>query len=295
MNDAAQAVEIYLKAADLNNNDSLREGSFLTFPDYGQVVMTGDLHGHRRNFEKLQQYCDLGSFGARHVMLHELIHEDVTSLTDHDTSHKILLESARWKCAFPDQVHFLQANHELAQVNQHEITKNGRVVTADFAAGVFDTYGQAADSVLDAISAFIVSLPLAGRTPNRVFLSHSLPSPADLPSFDVTVLSRVLTKEDLADRGSAHSLVWGRYHTEAALTTLAELLDVDLFVCGHQPQETGYEVIHDRMVILASEHNHGVFLPLDLAKPVTLKKLVDSIRPFAGVASSTYELRPYEP
>lgn len=295
MNDARRAVDIYIEAAEFNRNDPLRQGSLLRFPDYGQVVMTGDLHGHRRNFEKLQQYCALDRFGARHVMLHELIHEDVASLTAHDTSHKLLFDSARWKCAFPDQVHFLLANHELAQVNRREITKNGRAVTADFEAGVADTYSDEADAVLDAISTFILSFPLAGRTPNRVFLSHSLPSPRDLPAFDATVLSRALTEEDLGDGGSAHSVIWGRYHTESALTALAELLDVDFFLCGHQPQDMGYEVVHDRMVILASDHNHGVYLPLDLGKPIKLKKLVGSIRPFAGVPYPTYELRPYEP
>jgi len=59
---------------------------------------------------------------------------------------------------------------------------------------------------------------------------------------------------------------------------------VDFFVCGHQPQETGYDVLHEQMVILASEHNHGVFLPIDLGKPVTLEKLTGNIRPFAAVA-----------
>lgn len=295
MNDAARAVDIYLQACELNRNDPLREGSLLKFPNYGQVVMTGDLHGHRRNFGKLEQFCALDRFGARHVILHELIHEDVASLTAHDTSHELLLDSARWKCAFPDQVHFLLSNHELAQVNRHEITKNGRAVTADFEVGVSDAYGKGADNVLDAISTFVLSFPLAGRTPNRVFLSHSLPSPRDLPAFDAAVLSRALTEEDLGDGGSAHSMIWGRYHTEAALNTLAELLDVDFFLCGHQPQEMGYEVVHDRMVILASEHDHGVFLPLDLSKALTLKRLVKRIRPFASVPYPIYELRPYEP
>ena len=61
------------------------------------------------------------------------------------------------------------------------------------------------------------------------------------------------------------------------------MLNVDYFICGHQPQDMGYEVLHDRMIILASEHNHGVFLPFDLSKKLTLEKLVGNIRPFAGV------------
>ena len=87
----------------------------------------------------------------------------------------------------------------------------------------------------------------------------------------------------IAGEGTAYALVWGRYQTKAGLRLLGEVLDVDLFICGHQPQEQGFEVVHDRMIILASDHNHGVFLPLDLKKPVTFESLTKSIRPFAGV------------
>lgn len=283
MTDAIEAGEVFSAAAKLNREDPLREGSLLVFPNYGQLVMTGDLHGNRRNFEKLRRFCDLPHAGARHVILHEIVHEDVEELDGVDRSHEVLLDAARWKCNFPDQVHFLQSNHELAQLFDAEITKNGRVVTYDFDQGVREVYGGKADRVLEAIDEFIASLPLAGRTENRVFLSHSLPSPRQVPSFDVTVLSRVPTDEDYAEHGSAYALVWGRYQTKPALDSLSELLDVDFFLCGHQPQEMGHEVFHDRQIILASEHNHGVFLPFDLAKPQTIEKLVEGIRPFAGV------------
>ncbi len=283
MTAADQATDIFLEAAKLNREDPLLSGSQLLFPDYGQVVMTGDLHGHRRNFEKLKRFCDLEHAGARHVILHEIIHEEVEGFGGEDTSHQVLLDAARWKCEYPDQVHFLLGNHDLAQVNRHEITKNGRVVTMDFENAVRKTFGDET-KVMDAINTFLRTFPLAGRTKNRVMFSHSLPSPRLLPAFDPTVLSRVPTDEDLNERGSAHALVWGRYQSESALETLATLLDTDWFVCGHQPQETGYDFLHDRMLILASDHNHGVFLTLDLKKPVTTESLTRNIRPFAGVA-----------
>ncbi len=283
MIDAVQAADLLQEAAQLNLTDPLRRGALLEFPNYGQLVMTGDLHGHRRNFDKLQRFCDLEHSVPRHVILHEIIHEEIEGLDAVDRSFEVLIEAARWKCDFPDQVHFLQSNHELAQLTRHEITKGGRVVTVAFEQGIRETFGGRTDAVLGAINGYIQSLPLAGRTDNRVFLSHSLPSPRDLPGFDPTVLTRVPTAADLADRGSAHALVWGRYHTEAALAALAELLDVDTFICGHQPQEMGYDIWHDRLILLASDHNHGVFLPFDLAKPQTVADLARHIRPFAGV------------
>jgi serine/threonine-protein phosphatase PP1 catalytic subunit len=283
MTDAARAAAALRQAAELNLADPLRRGSLLCFPNYGQLVMTGDLHGHRRNFDKLRTYCDLEHSGARHVILHEIIHEEVESVEGLDGSHALLVEAAEWKCRFPDQVHFLQSNHELSQLNRAEISKNGRVVTQHFELSVREAYGGHAGEVVAAIDSFIRSLPLAGRTENRVFLSHSLPGPRALARFDRDVLHRLPTDADLAEQGPAYQLVWGRYQTAEVLHTLAALLDVDLFLCGHQPQETGFDVLCDRMIILSSEHNHGVFLPFDLSKPAVLERLVASIRPFAGV------------
>jgi len=276
--------EILQRAAQYNREDPLLRGSLMVFPNYGQLVMTGDLHGHRRNFDKLRRFCDLERFAPRHVILHELIHEELPSFAAPDTSHELLLEAAKWKCEFPDQVHFLLSNHELAQLTNSEISKNGRIVTQAFEESVRSAYGRDGAAVIEAVHALIRSYPLAGRTPNRVFISHSLPGARELPTFDATVFSRIPGPVDLSDGGSAHALVWGRYQTEAVIGTLRELLDADFFLCGHQPQEMGYDVAHDRMIILASDHNHGVFLTLDLSKPVTLESLTRNIRPFAAIA-----------
>ncbi len=45
-----------------------------------------------------------------------------------------------------------------------------------------------------------------------------------------------------------------------------------------------HEGHRNRMIILASDHNHGVFLPIDLNKPVTLESLVKHVRPLAAIA-----------
>ena len=58
---------------------------------------------------------------------------------------------------------------------------------------------------------------------------------------------------------------------------------MDHFIIGHQPQESGYAVLFDRMIILASDHNHGVFLPVDCRKKYTVDQLVERIRPYNAV------------
>ena len=173
MKDARNAVDTFLQAAELNRDDPLRKGSLLVFPNYGQVVMTGDLHGHARNFGKIVRYCNLDRTPIRHVILHEIVHASEDASTGLDQSHVVLLDAAKWKIEFPDQVHFLQSNHELAQMTGHEITKAGRSVLKAFEEGLTATYGaNAIGEVLEAIYAFIRSLPLAEPCVSLAFIAQ---------------------------------------------------------------------------------------------------------------------------
>ena len=58
----------------------------------------------------------------------------------------------------------------------------------------------------------------------------------------------------------------------------------DIFVCGHQGQDTGFGTIGDKMLIVDSSHNHGTFLQIDLSRQYTLEDLVNAVRPLASIA-----------
>ena len=278
------AIDVFHRAAEMNLEDPVREGSLLCFPDYGQVVMTGDLHGHRRNFDKLIKFCQLESTPIRHIILHEMLHAEPEKIGEVDSSIEVILDAAKWKTFFPEQVHFLQSNHELAQLQNHPITKGGRIVTDDFERGVAEFMEtNQIDEVLESIDEFIASFPLAGRSPNRIFYSHSLPDAASLKQFDPMCVRQAADHLDLSEGGSAYQLVWGRRHTPELLDELGKSFDVDFFLMGHQPQDYGYEVQHDRIIILASDNNHGVFLPVDCRRTYTIEELTKRISPLAGV------------
>jgi len=280
--DPEKACQILRDAATLIREDPLRNGSLLEFGRAGQVVMTGDLHGNRHNLAKLQRFCDLARNPGRSIILHELIHQEPASVIEPDLSIDVLLQAAEWKCEFPDNVFFLQSNHELAQMLGQEITKAGRCVLDEFERGVALRFGDAADEVLTAVNEYIASLPLAARTRTGVFMCHSLPDPGFMERFDLSVFEREPTQADLSPGGSAYALVWGRFQTEREVEWFAERLGVDCFVIGHTPQEFGYSRV-GRMIILASDHNHGVFLPIDLSRRYTPEQLEASIRKIAGI------------
>ena len=277
------ACRLLRDVARLNREDPNRSGSLLSFGSAGQLVVTGDMHGHLPNFEKLQRYCALENSPGRSVILHELIHEEPHVPDQPDLSIDLLLAAVAWKSEFPDNVFFIQSNHELAQWSGQEITKGGRSVLLDFERGVEMRFGAKAADVLVAVSEYIASLPLAARTANGIFISHSLPDPLDMGTFDETVFAREPTPADFAPGGTAYDLVWGRFHSPQAVERFAERLGVEFIIVGHTPQEDGYAAV-GRMLILASDHNHGVFLPIDLSRTYTLEHLEKSIRKFVSVS-----------
>lgn len=78
-------------------------------------------------------------------------------------------------------------------------------------------------------------------------------------------------------------MVWGRSHTQEVADHLAAAWGVRLFVMGHQPADEGHLAEGDTMLVLASNHAHGVALPLDLSRTYTRDELVERLLPLAGV------------
>jgi hypothetical protein len=58
----------------------------------------------------------------------------------------------------------------------------------------------------------------------------------------------------------------------------AEKVGANIILTGHQPQEMGHATNGDKHLILASDHNQGVFLPIDLTQTYTLDDLVGRLR-----------------
>ncbi len=273
-------VEIFRESACLNEQDSLREGNIIILPDYGQVVMTGDFHGCLDNFLKLQWYCNLKHSIHRHVIIHELIHTSNGFYSETDNSCQLLIEAAKWKIEYPEQVHFLLGNHDLAQITSREITKNGQASIRNFNKWIFENFGNKSDEIIEAIRRFLLTIPLAARTQNQIWMSHSLPSETTIDNFDFSVFNRNWEEADLVPGGSVYEFVWGRAHSAEYLNKLADMLDVEYFIVGHQSQPDGFSCVDEREIILASDHYQGCFMPIDLSVCYSFEKLIGRIKSF---------------
>ena len=247
----------FLQAAELIAGDAARQGNCLHFGPGEEIVYTGDIHGHRENLAKIIGYADLPAHPGRRLVLQEVIHGGAGGDAGDDRSVDVLLRAARLKVSFPDQVFFLIGNHDVAEIANNEITKNGRGVCRAFGAGLKRMFGPDAKELRSAVHEMLRGQPLLARCANGILLSHSLPSPRRMKRVDWTILERPYRDGDFRRGGSVYEWTWGRGHTAEQLAALAERLGARQFLLGHEHIETGWEVHHDRLVILASNHSHG--------------------------------------
>jgi hypothetical protein len=282
---ADQIIETLDSAKEENALDRYRTGQVVHLPPEHEVWMTGDIHDHRSNFAKLVAAANLGANPTRHLILHELIHGDHFDATGCEDSWKMLAEAAELKLDFPEQVHFLLANHDLAQIHGEGIMKSGLSVCEAFNKGVKRDFPAGDISVQVAITEFLLSLPLAVRCPNGLWFSHSIPADDQIEGFDFDVFTRSpLASADYKKRvGPVYQLIWGRKYSEAGVDKFAEKVEAKLLVTGHQPQERGYTTVGEKMLIIDSSHNQGVFLPLQTSKEYTVDDLVDRLKKFVAV------------
>jgi len=277
-------IELFQAAAALNKHCPMRRGSTLDLPRAGNLLMTGDLHDHRLNFQRILTLARLDADVDNHVIIHEVIHGK--NIEDgRDMSMLTLAQLAALNATYPDQVHVLLSNHELAQVTGQQLSKDGIGQTQSFYEAIRHFYGEQAGNVRYAMEQFVKSMPLAVRTANGLIACHSLPGEEFIDEFDVSILDREATEDDYAKGGPAYQLVWGVKHPAEVPQRLSMAWGNKYFLCGHQPDYDGYRVDHGLMLIIDSHHDDGAVLPIDLAKDYTMDELVEAIVPLINVKS----------
>jgi predicted phosphodiesterase len=264
--------------------DRYRKGNVVHLPGEGTLIATGDIHGHRRNFERILSFADLTHNPQNHVLLHELIHGGDEDEFGGCLSYELLFDAIEYKLKFPDQVHFIMGNHDTTFINNSRVMKSGREMNQALRAAMDRRFGADSEKVKLAMRQFLFSQPLAVRCPNRIWLSHSLPSDRYADYFDFNLFKRKLKINDVVKPGDAYILTWGRRISQKNLDRFARVLDVDIFIVGHQPHSKGYSQAANNLLVLASDHTHGCLLPIDLTRFYTIEGLIQSIVPIASIA-----------
>ena len=128
-------IEYYNEAARLNLDSDCRVGSIVEIKAdaVDEVMITGDLHGNRHNFNAIRRIADLRNHARRHLILQEVCHGGPTYPANGGCmSHTLLEDVAKLITEFPGRVHFLLGNHEWAELTDYPIQKNGQMLNLMF-------------------------------------------------------------------------------------------------------------------------------------------------------------------
>jgi hypothetical protein len=278
MPDADRLIATLHRAVQLFRDTPGRQGRVVLLQGAQEVLAGGDLHGHLGNFRLLLEKADLARHPNRHLVLQEVIHGAYRYPAGGDKSHQLLDLVAALKCQYPRQVHFLLGNHELAQLMQRRITKEEVDLNELFREGVGTAYGPRAREVYAVYLELFAVVPVAVRTPNRVWLSHSLPPGSRMEAFDPAALYREPSApEDLTPGGSVHVVLWGRdTRAETAAAFLARV-DADLLVTGHIACDNGFEAPNDHQLILDCAGSPACYCLFPADRPLTHAELVGRV------------------
>lgn len=248
-----RVISNYERATEANWRTPTRQGNVveLTTDDADELLISADLHGHRRNFNAIRKLADLEQHARRHLVLQEVCHGGpVYPANGGCMSHAMLEDVAQLKANFPDRVHFLFSNHELAELTDYPILKSKKMLNLMFRLGMQQMYGAATERVRAAYQAFIRSCPLALRLPGGIFICHSLPERADVVKFDRTIFDRELDIEDLREHGEVFRLVWGRDYRPENASAFARMVGARILIHGHEPCPSGFSVPNETQIIL---------------------------------------------
>lgn len=273
-------IQCFAEATRIQLTSPGREGNMVVLDSElaGDVMITGDLHGHRHNFNAIRRIADLRSHPRRHLVLQEVCHGGASyPANGGDMSHTLLEDVAKLITEYPGRVHFLLGNHELSELTDYPIQKNNQMLNLLFRLGLQHAYGPAADKVRESYLPLIESSPLAVRMPGGVFLTHSIPQGVDTSPFDVSVFRRKLGSEDFRTRTPVFDLVWGRDYRPENAEAFAAQVGAEALINGHEPCAGGYSTPNPRQTILDCCNDKACYVILPTDRQWTQAKIVERI------------------
>lgn len=265
---AEEAISIFYQAAEANTQTAAQDGNIVKLDQRNakDVLLTGDLHGNEINYSGIIQKAALDQNPERHLVFQEICHGGPPFLEGGCRSHRLLTEVAGMKVRYPNRVHHIMSNHELAELTQYPIQKNRQLLNAAFSAGMRHDYGPFAKDVRTAMLYYLETCPLAVKMSDHVFFSHSIPDQLDDNGrfFDETIFYRALDPgSDLIRNGSVYRLVWGRDYRQENADRFAQTINAEILICGHDPCLEGFKFPNSRQAVIdcSSNHPHCMLIP----------------------------------
>jgi Calcineurin-like phosphoesterase len=280
MPDPQKILATVRRATELIRATPGRQGSVITLATADDVMVVGDLHGNLPAFRQILIEADLPKNPGRHLVLQELVHGPWMYPDEAgDKSHQLVDLVCALKCQYPDRVHLILGNHELSELTGRPIGKAGAFLNDLFRQGLETAYGDMADTITQAYHLLFAALPLVVRTPNRVFLCHTIPDAIDLDRLDLEILrTGMWPAESMMRHGTVYAMTWGRDSQPETVDRFAALVDADWFITGHMPCNEGFSQPNHRQIIIDATDPNPTYCRFPAKEAVTLERLLAGVR-----------------
>jgi len=276
-----EIIAVFAQATEANLHTPTRHGNVIVLTEEAadEIMITGDLHGHRRNFNLIKKIAALNTHPRLHLVLQEVCHGGPLYMQNSGCmSHTILEDVAMLKTNFPEQVHFILGNHELAELTDFPIQKNKQLLNFLFRLGLQQMYGPATEKVREAYLPFVQSCPLAVRLPHGEFISHSIPEQCDTQGFDADIFDRELSYSEYFEQSGVFQLVWGRDYRQENAQAFAELIGARILINGHEPCPEGLFVPNDLQIILDCCCDNAGYLILPTNRQLSHAEMIKRVQ-----------------
>ncbi|OPX58647.1 MAG: Calcineurin-like phosphoesterase [Methanobacterium sp. PtaB.Bin024] len=245
----------------------------IKLPCEGIALIVTDLHGNVHDFDKiLELWKDLSTNKNHLILTGDFIHAMDTSENDHSLE---ILEAVKGHCQF-DNFHLLLGNHEWATITHRSVYKGGENQSTNFEGLLKNKFGAEWKHKLEEYVNFFKKLPVAIKTDNGVFISHSGP-PKDVNSIKEIMN---ITEKGYSNNPLLFELLWNRYgdYTKKDVDNFLEKVGCKAMIVGHTPVD-GYKLIRNQLIVSSSfSKGKKAYVELDLEKEIRggrdLKRMV---------------------
>ena len=281
---AEQTIALFRAATEANQRTSACQGNIIILnkKNAEDVFLTGDIHGNATNFRAIIDTAELEKQESRHLIFQEICHGGGFYPNDRGCrSHHVLENVVEMKIRYPQRVHHILSNHEMAELTEYPIQKSRQLLNLSFKQGLEYCYGNMWDDVRLAMVGYLETCPLAVRISENIFFTHSIPDRLDQPGriFDITIFNRSLDPgTDFLRNGSVYRLVWGRDYRQRNADLFAEIVNAEILITGHEPCPEGVKFPNSRQVILDCCGLNACYMILPTDGQVTLKNHRDFVR-----------------
>ena len=275
-----KTIDTYRAATEVNLTHAARVGNIVVLtPELAdEVMITGDLHGHRRNFNLIRRLAALDDQPAPPPRLQEVCHGGPT----YPQRRLHVAHDARGRGAaegrVSERVHFILGNHELAELTDYPIQKNRQMLNLLFRLGMQQMYGPATEKVREAYLPIHPTVaPWQCGCPAACWSAIAFPERADTRPFDRTVFTRELEPVEYLREAAGVQPGVGARLPAGKRQAFAEQVGAEVIVNGHEPCQQGYGTPNSTQVILDSCNDRASYVMLGITEKLTHAEIVARI------------------